>query len=1087
MKYIIQFHSIILILIATLFIATSYASDISFKTNINCITGCSFSNAENWVGGVVPSIDDNAIIDMSTSGFVTTLVLITDALNVNQLTVIQNNDGKTVQVAISNYVNFVNLVINGTATVVVESDQSVQIDNSLSLGAGSIISINSNSAVVVSNSTIAAAKSSITLSINASFQGKGNAILNGQIAANSHGALEFDGNVLVGGQITSYLFLFGFASVVYPGSLNCANIMSLGAGNLTISGASVTAGLVATPASVYVVNGSTLNLIGDTPTSNTVIGTIHVDATSSVYILSDDTYFRNIESYGNITIDSVSAAGLTNGFVAYLKLVLLSSGSVLQPNITLQNTNVGVVVCEAGSNVYLNCVDYCEIGETQQSTFLQIVSSSGGILNFTKSSITLGPGSRISASSKSVIIFNSTYVNTNDIYIDTDSQVLIQDSNIGGRLLVNYSTITVYGQSSVSYIELNASVLNVVQGILTVVADLLAFQGSTINIILQSLVINPTNTPIRVTTGEINVAQSNLVIQSSAKTIAPYTLYYVMATPRNIDVPFTNCTFTGQSSFTDPYFSESLYNGFIYLTFDFQSNSTDSSIERDREKCYQSDLLELFIGVRSYSTSKVVSSAKEAIADLKDGSKLLVGGFGLCGIPENLIKAVQEKGTKNLTVVSNNAGVDDFGLGVLLKSKQIKRMISSYVGENATFESQYLKGELEVELTPQGNLAERVRAGGAGIPAFYTQVGVGTILVEQGGFPIKYAADGKTVEIKSEPRETRVFNGRTYVLEEAIKGDFALVKAWKADTRGNLVFRNTARNFNPPMATAGTITIAEVEEVVEAGELKPDEIHLSGIYVHRVIKGPSYEKRIERLTLDQGQNQVGAKPKNEAALKREKIVRRAALEFQDGMYCNLGIGMPTLASNYIPKGIRIELQSENGLLGMGPFPKPGQQDPDLINAGKETVTTIPGSSIFSSADSFAMIRGGHVDLTILGGMQVSQVGDLANWVIPGQMVKGPGGAMDLTASGSRVVVTMEHNSKDGKPKIMQSCSLPLTGKGCVDRIITELAVFDVDKKNGQLVLIEIDDSVTVDKLKQLTGCPFTISKDLKPLQQVNLD
>jgi len=362
---------------------------------------------------------------------------------------------------------------------------------------------------------------------------------------------------------------------------------------------------------------------------------------------------------------------------------------------------------------------------------------------------------------------------------------------------------------------------------------------------------------------------------------------------------------------------------------------------------------------------------------------------------------------------------------------------------------------------------------------FFTATGVGTTLVQEGGFPVKLNKDG-SVAIGSKPRETRVFNGREYVMEEAIRGNFALIKAWKADKRGNLVFRNTARNFNPNMATAADITIAEVEEIVETGDLKPDEIHLPGIYVHRLLKGPKYEKRIERLTLDRGENK-DSKPLNEAAVKREKIVRRAALEFKDGMYCNLGIGMPTLASNYIPKGLHIELQSENGLLGIGPYPKQGQQDPDLINAGKETVSTIPGSSLFSSAESFAMIRGAHVDLTILGALQVAENGDLANWVIPGKMVKGPGGAIDLTASGSRVVVTMEHVAKGNTHKILKKCTLPLTCKKCVDRIITEFAVFDVDKQRGKLILIEKEKNTSVDEIKKMTECSFEVSPKLSTI------
>ncbi|MDX8290736.1 CoA transferase subunit A [Metabacillus indicus] len=228
---------------------------------------------------------------------------------------------------------------------------------------------------------------------------------------------------------------------------------------------------------------------------------------------------------------------------------------------------------------------------------------------------------------------------------------------------------------------------------------------------------------------------------------------------------------------------------------------------------------------------KVLDSFQQAIEKIEDGATLVVGGFGLCGIPEKSILALRDKGVKDLTVVSNNCGVDDWGLGLLLANKQIKKMMSSYVGENKIFERQYLSGELEVELIPQGTLAERMRAGGAGIPGFYTATGVGTKV-----------AEGK---------EHKDFDGRTYILERGIVGDFALVKAWKADTLGNLVFRKTSRNFNPVAAMAGKITIAEVEEIVEAGELDPDEIHTPGIYVQHVLLGTNYEKRIERLTVRQ--------------------------------------------------------------------------------------------------------------------------------------------------------------------------------------------------------------------------------------------
>jgi len=446
---------------------------------------------------------------------------------------------------------------------------------------------------------------------------------------------------------------------------------------------------------------------------------------------------------------------------------------------------------------------------------------------------------------------------------------------------------------------------------------------------------------------------------------------------------------------------------------------------------------------------KVYANANDALQGLlRNDMTIAAGGFGLCGIPENLIQGLVDSGVKNLTIVGNNAGVDDFGMGLLLKTRQVKKVIASYVGENKEFERQVLAGELDLRLTPQGTLAEKLRAGGAGIPGFYTRTGFGTKLTEE--------------------QDTRSFGGKEYVLEESIVADVSIVKAWKGDKAGNLVYRKTARNFNPMIATCGKVTIAEVEQLVEVGELEPDQIHTPGIYIDRIIQGAKYEKRIEFRTVS------GATASKKESPVRAMMAKRAAQELHDGYFVNLGIGIPTLVSNFIPEGVNVTLQSENGLMGIGPFPTEDQIDPDLINAGKQTVTEIPGSSYFSSADSFAMIRGGHIDLSILGGLEVAENGDLANWMVPGAMVKGPGGAMDLVAGVKKVIVLMEHTSKDGSPKIVKQCKLPITGKGVVNMIITDLCVFEVNPVVG-LELKELFPGATLEQVRAKTGCDFKVA------------
>ncbi|KAL2255379.1 hypothetical protein VTK26DRAFT_3489 [Humicola hyalothermophila] len=486
--------------------------------------------------------------------------------------------------------------------------------------------------------------------------------------------------------------------------------------------------------------------------------------------------------------------------------------------------------------------------------------------------------------------------------------------------------------------------------------------------------------------------------------------------------------------------------------------------------------------------SKVWKSADDAVADIRSGSVLLSAGFGLCGVASTLIAALRRRGPSSLhslTAVSNNAGAEGRGgLALLTENGQVDRIIMSFLGPNKTLERQYLTGRIAVELCPQGTLAERIRAAGSGIPAFFTPTG-GHTLVQEGAIPVRFGADGTVVEYGA-PRETRVFGGRRYLMETALPGDVAILRAWKVDKAGNCVFRYTTKSFAPLMAKAAKLAIVEAENIVEVGEIDPNDVDLPGIFVDRIV--PATEESLIEVvkTRPVGDVESGSQKaaKGEAQLRRERIARRAAKELKDGYYVNLGVGIPTMAPSFLPPGQRVWIQSENGILGMGDYPLPDQVDPDIINAGKETTTLVPGAATFDSAESFGMIRGGHVDVSILGALQVSAAGDLANYMIPGKVFKGMGGAMDLVSNPdkTKIVVATEHVAKDGTSKVVQTCSLPLTGARVVSTIITDLCVFQVDRKAGTLTLTELAPGVDVEEVRSKTDATFTVAEDLNTME-----
>lgn len=438
-----------------------------------------------------------------------------------------------------------------------------------------------------------------------------------------------------------------------------------------------------------------------------------------------------------------------------------------------------------------------------------------------------------------------------------------------------------------------------------------------------------------------------------------------------------------------------------------------------------------------------VISLEEAAGKVKSGQTLLVGGFGMTGNPVHLLHALAETDVHDLTYVANNVGEAGIGGGKLLRLGKLKKAIGSYFTSNREAVQAYLDGGLDVELLPQGTLAEAIRAGGAGIGGFYTPTAAGTVVAE--------GAD------------TRVINGQDMVFVPGLRGDVAFIRAWRADRAGNLQYRLTEQNFNKAMATAADLVIAEVEEIIDVGEIAPEHVHTPGLYVDYLVQATLTPADLGTSADVKG----GAKRVDEG---RMNMARRALRELRPGEVVNLGIGIPTLVADLITPQHGLNLHTENGMLGVGPAPEGGGAMDYPVNAGKIPVTALPGASYFDSAESFAMIRGQHVDVAVIGGLQVDEAGNLANWAVPGKPLLGVGGAMDLASGAARLIITMNHTDPDGTPKVVRECTLPLTAKGVVDMVITDKAVFEF--RDGQLTLTELMPGATLEDVRATTGARF---------------
>ena len=471
---------------------------------------------------------------------------------------------------------------------------------------------------------------------------------------------------------------------------------------------------------------------------------------------------------------------------------------------------------------------------------------------------------------------------------------------------------------------------------------------------------------------------------------------------------------------------------------------------------------------------RVCKTLDEAVAGIPDGSSLMIPGFGP-GSPVNLMTALHRTAARDLTIVANGAGVaggeSHKTHGDLIAEGRVRKLIASFTASPhpsrpGIAERLARSGEMEVELVPQGTLAERIRAGGAGVPAFYTPTGVGTLL-----------AEGK-------PHEE--FEGRTCVMERGLTADYAFIRAWKADAAGNLVYRLAARNYNPIMAMAAKHTIVEVEEpILPVGSIPPDEVHTPGVYVDRLVQIPTngtfaVHRRQAAAARPPATERLhksgGAAPR----LNRDQIAAVIARYLEPGWVVNLGIGIPTLASNYLDPEHGNLLTSENGVMGYGVVAPDGMEDLDVVNAGVDYVLLEPGASIVHHGDSFALIRSGRVDCVVLGAYEVATDGSFANWKVQPDghdQLGGVGGAMDLAACARQVFIAMEHVTPDGRPRLVNRCSLPVTAPGGVTLVVTDLAVIAV--RNNEFVLLEHAPGYSVEEIRTLTGAPLAVDPGLQ--------